>query len=220
MNRQQVIQQILEDFKGVKNIPGIESAKRRVLITKIKNESGEIITSRKGIANVFGEFYKKLYDDNEQDEYGNESNIDVHISDTEEMMRIPEITSEELQGAIRRLKKGKSPDSNGIRAEDIKACDDETREMGRQIFNEIIMQNEFTPEAWKKVRIKVMHKKGDVEDIYKLQPDLLVASVVQIVHDNTVQQIMSMTRPNASGRSGGIQKLLPNNRSSCDAQND
>ena len=29
-------------------------------------------------------------------------------------------------------KKGKSPDSNGIRAEDIKSCDDETREMMRQ----------------------------------------------------------------------------------------
>ena len=46
---------------------------------------------------------KKLYDDNEQDEYG--SNIDVHISDTEEMTRMPEITSEELQDAIRKLKK-------------------------------------------------------------------------------------------------------------------
>ena len=65
----------------------------------------EIITSRKGIANVFGEFCKKLYDDNEQDEYGNESNTDVHISNTEEMTRVPEITSEELQEAIRKLKK-------------------------------------------------------------------------------------------------------------------
>ena len=56
-----------------------------MFITKIKNESGDIIKARRGIANVFREFYKKLYDDNEQDEYGNESNIDVHISDTEEM---------------------------------------------------------------------------------------------------------------------------------------
>ena len=80
--------------------------KRQQVIQKnIKNESGEVITSRKGIANVFGEFYKKLYDDNEQDEHGNESNIDVHISDTEEMTRIPEITSEELQVAMRKLKK-------------------------------------------------------------------------------------------------------------------
>ena len=68
MKRQQDIQRILEDFKGVRYIPGIKSAKKKVLITKIKNEKGEIITSRKRIANVFGEFYKKVYDDSEQDE--------------------------------------------------------------------------------------------------------------------------------------------------------
>ena len=39
-------------------------------------------------------------------------------------MRIPEITIEELQTAINRLEKGKSADSNGIRTEDIKSCDD------------------------------------------------------------------------------------------------
>ena len=67
-------------------------------------------------------------------------------------------------------KKGKSPDSNGIRAEDIKACDDETREMMRQIFNEIIERNNFTPDEWKKVKIKVIHKKGDVEDVSNYRP--------------------------------------------------
>ena len=89
----------------------------------------------------------------------------MHINDTDEMSRIPEITTEELQAAINKLKNGKSPDSDGIRAEDIKACDDETREVVRQIFNEIIKQNEFTPEAWKRVKIKVLHKKGDVENV-------------------------------------------------------
>ena len=79
--------------------------------------------------------------------------------------RIPEITSEELQSAISKLKTGKSPDGNGIRAEDIKDCDDETREMMRQLFNEIIKRNNFTPDEWKKVKIKVIHKKGDVEDV-------------------------------------------------------
>ena len=129
MKRQQDIQRILEDLKGVKNITGIKSAKKRVLITKIKNEQGEIITSRTGIANVFEEFYKKMYDDNEQKESEqeireneDESSIDVHNNNTNEMTRIPEITTEELRTAISKLKKkGKSPDSNGIRAEDIKA---------------------------------------------------------------------------------------------------
>ena len=57
VKRQQEIQKHLEDFIGVSNIPGIKSAKKKVLITKIKNDIGEIITSRKGIANVFGELY-------------------------------------------------------------------------------------------------------------------------------------------------------------------
>ena len=59
MKRQQDIQRIFEDFKGVKNIPGIKSEKKRVVITKKENERGKIITSRKGIANVFGKLYKK-----------------------------------------------------------------------------------------------------------------------------------------------------------------
>ena len=162
----------------MKNIPGVKSAKKSVLITKIKNEKGKIITSRKRIAKVFGEFYKIFYDDNEQDESEqeigeneNESSIDVHNNGTDEMTRIPEITTEELQTAVNKLiKKGKSPNSNGIRAEDIKACDDETKEMVRQIFNEIVKQNEFTPEAWKKVKIKVIHMKGGVEHVGNYRP--------------------------------------------------
>ena len=60
--RRQDIQRILEDLtKGVRNIPGIKSAKKKVLVTKIKNEKGEIITSRKGIANVCGEFDKTIF---------------------------------------------------------------------------------------------------------------------------------------------------------------
>ena len=42
--------------------------------------------------------------------------------------------------------------------------------MVRQIFNEIVKQNEFTPEAWKKVKIKVIHKKGDVETVGNYRP--------------------------------------------------
>ena len=168
---------ILEDFKGVRNIAGIKSAKKRVLITKIENDKGECITSRKGIADVFHEFYKRPYEDKEKDDSEHElgdddnySSTDVHNNNTEETAGIPEITTEELRTAINKLKKGKSPDSKGIRAEDVKACDDETREMVSQIFNEIIKRNEFTPEDWKKVTIKVIHKEGDVENVSNDRP--------------------------------------------------
>ena len=42
--------------------------------------------------------------------------------------------------------------------------------MVRQIFNEISKQNEFTPEAWNRGKIKVIHKKRDVEDVGNYRP--------------------------------------------------
>ena len=102
MKKQQEIQKNLADFKGVSNIPGITSAKKKVIITKIKNERGEIITSREGIANVFGELYKNFTTTMSKTKLNkksvrNENSIDVHNNNTNEMMRIPETTSEELQ---------------------------------------------------------------------------------------------------------------------------
>ena len=72
------------------------------------------------------------------------------------MTRIPEITTEELRTAINKLKKRQITRQQRNPSRRHQACDDGTREMVRQIFNEIIKQNEFTPEAWKKVKIKVI----------------------------------------------------------------
>ena len=63
-----------------------------------------------------GNLTKKLYDDTEQEETGqeigegeNESSIDVHDNNTNESTRIPEITTEELRTAINKLKKRRIP---------------------------------------------------------------------------------------------------------------
>ena len=82
-----------------------------------------------------------------------ESDKNETENDAEETHEIHEMTTDELQNA-QRLKKGKAADSNGIRTEDTEASDGETKEMVRQIFNEIVKQNEFTPEAWRRVRKK------------------------------------------------------------------
>ena len=71
--------------------------------------------------------------------------------------------------------------------------------MVRQIFNEITKRNEFTPEAWKKVKIKVIHKKGDVEDVGNYRPICSLPTFLTVL-DNTVQKILSTTRPRTSGR--------------------
>ena len=68
MKRHHDIERILEEFKGVRNIPRIKTAKKRVLITKVKDKEGECVTSRKGIADTFGDFYKRLYEDSGKDD--------------------------------------------------------------------------------------------------------------------------------------------------------
>ena len=66
---------------------GSKQQRRKYSSQKLKNDKGECITSRKGIADVFGAFYKRLYEDNERDDFEHEMSYD---------RRIPEITTEEL----------------------------------------------------------------------------------------------------------------------------
>ena len=42
--------------------------------------------------------------------------------------------------------------------------------MTRQIFNEILKQEDCTPSTWRKMRIKVMHKKGSLEEAGNYRP--------------------------------------------------
>ena len=62
------------------------------------------------------------------------------------------ITDEESQTAISRLNKGKASDNNGIRSEDIKTSDNVTKEMIKQIFNEVLKQESCTPETLRRKR--------------------------------------------------------------------
>ena len=136
-----------------------------------------------------------------------------------ETKEISEITIEELQTAVNRLKKGKAADSNGMSAEDNKACGEETKEMLRQIFNEVIKQKECTSEAWQRKRKSDTQKRWRWR-CWKVSPDLLFACAVQTVYDNIVQQTLSQTWSNPSRRSGRVQMHISGNGSSGDVQND
>ena len=131
--RQERIQKILEKVKGTKNTPSIKSVKKRILITKVKNKEGEAVKTRQGIANVFAKFFEDVHkgeeDDNDEDM---SSCTDQENADSSQIETIPEFTTEEIQAAIERLKKGKAKDSNGIRAEQLKNCSDDTKEKSGQ----------------------------------------------------------------------------------------
>ena len=103
-------------------------------------------------------------------------------------------------------KTGKSPDGNGIRAEDIKDCNDETREMMRQIFNEVRKRNNFTPEEWKKVKIKVIYKKGDVEDVSNYRPICSLPAMYKLFSTILYGRVYPMLDQNQAEDQAGFRK--------------
>ena len=142
-----------------------------------ENDKVETITSRKGIAHVFGEFYNKLDVENQIGGEAQESQnmetetIKEETSCNEDVKNeLPELTQDEIQAAIDKLKKGKASDNNGIRVEDIKTCDATTKEIIRQVFNEILKQDDCTPETCRKSRINVKYKEGNVEEVGSYRP--------------------------------------------------
>ena len=89
----------------------------------MQNDKGGTITSRKGIANVFDEFYSKLHAEDQlgeevQDPHNSETRMNTErerrIDDVR--IEIPEVTQDEGQTAIDNLKRGKASDNNGIRS--------------------------------------------------------------------------------------------------------
>ena len=186
---------ILEKVMGTKNISSIQSVKKRILIPKVKNKEGEAVKTSQGIANVFAKFYEDLYEgEYDHSDEDMSSCTDQENTDSSQIETIPEFTTEEIQAAIDRLKKGKAKDSDGIRAEQLKICSDDTKEKIRTIFNEIALQEDFTPKSWRKIRIQVIYKKGDREDpgnyrpicglpvLYKLFATVLYARLAPCLH--------------------------------------
>ena len=83
---------------------------------------------------------------------------------------IPDFTQDEVQAAIDNLKKSKASDNHGIRAEDIKTCDETTKEMIRQIFNEVLKQEDCTPKTWRRNTYKSDLQKRNVEEVGIYRP--------------------------------------------------
>ena len=63
---------------------------------------------------------------------------------------LPEFAQDEAQAAIDKLKKVKQVTTTESGP---------TKEMIRQIFNEVLKQDDCTPETWRRIRIRVIYKK-------------------------------------------------------------
>ena len=110
----------------------------------------------------FAEFYEVLYTSS--------AGCYVHYKSEEPLDEIPEISAEEVLEQIKHLRSGKAADAKGIFAEMIKLSGATLAEILAEIFNDILMGRGEVPDVWKKNRLRVLFKKGDVKSLENYRP--------------------------------------------------
>ena len=78
--------------------------------------------------------------------------------------------------------------------------------MVRQLFNEIIKRNNFTPDEWKKVRNTMIHKKGDVEDVSNYRPICSLFSMCKLFPTILYGRLYPMHDQNQAEDQAGFRK--------------
>ena len=175
---------ILADYRNLKSIAGIKNEKGNDMITSMVDETGTESHNRQEIANVFSDFYGRLYSDTHQ--HTGSNNCD---DSSPQAAAVPPFTMTELRQGLKQLKNGKSPDTKGIVAEMLKHGSTALHDALLLLYNDICSFTRPAPDTWKHTVIKVLHKSGDarlpqnyrpisiIPLLYKLFSRLIYASL-------------------------------------------
>ena len=163
---------ILETLEARKGPRQINKHRNKQLIMSMRKESGEITTDREEILKICANFYKSLYT---QTVPTPESTM-KSSPDTEE---IPQFTEEEVERAIKRMKRHKAQGVDGITSDIIKLGGPIVLTYLTNIFNNILKTKQI-PDSWHEAKIVILFKKGDPKDIKNYRPISLLSHSYKI----------------------------------------
>ena len=121
------------------------------------NNSGQDVTQRQSIVDVFATFYEQLYNQqrrsgqDQEDTYHRDTNID----------EIDNFPDAELRTTLSQLRSGRCKDESGIIPDMLKAGDAPLRQRLLQLYSDIKRSHMQPPSQWKQTAITIIHKSGD-----------------------------------------------------------
>ena len=143
----------------------IKNNARKHHIAAIRGQDGEVVSSKKEIANVFATFYEQLFHAAGPDVAWNVE--PVCESDWAAFSRF---TGTEVGQQIRKMTNSKSADQAGVIAELLKACDEKVLELIAALFDDVMDPQTQIPQSWCMTKLKVLLKKGDALDPANYRP--------------------------------------------------
>ena len=121
--------------------------------------------------NVCAEFYQELY--------SSRSNQVKENFLSPDQMDIPTITVEEIELAVKQMKKNKAPGLDEITSDIIKIGGEQIYTQLASLYNQILTERKI-PKEWKEAKVILLHKKGDKEDIKNYRPISLLSHPYKI----------------------------------------
>ena len=152
---------MLADFKALRDIADIRQNWVRKKLPSVLDCQGNLRVERQGIADAFAEFYEVLYGDDSI--IGNASRLEVGSGE------VPGVEPSEVRKQLRQMAKNKSADGSGLVVEMLQEAGDGVISLVADIFNDVLLRN-YTPEGWRRTRIKVLLKKGDARILDNYRP--------------------------------------------------
>ena len=198
--RRTQINTIIQQFQGLKHVSGITSRKHKDMIASMLDRTGQAVTDRQGIADIFATFYEQLYakrtppntppnheegnhDDNNHEtsettttptnNSNNNTDNNCNSNDTSNTS-VPKFTPTELEDAINQLKNGKCRDTAGVVAEMIKHGGQLLQTTLLPLYNDATRPNAQPPSQWRQTVITILHKSGDTKQPQNYRPIAII----------------------------------------------
>ena len=131
----------------------------------MKDHKGREHYERQSIADIFADFYGRLYASR------NPSGSWVPSKPDAEILKI---SHQEVKAAISDMKSGRAQDGMGVLAEMIKSCGEFIVDVLTDLYNQVISIDAVLPGIWKKTTLIVIHKAGDQSRPEKYRPTSII----------------------------------------------
>ncbi|CAG9133026.1 unnamed protein product [Plutella xylostella] len=189
------IQDAIEQNKGSKVFARDRSV-RQTLLTQLKTNTGNTVSSVPEILGEIERFYGQLYTttQNPITSGAHDSRAPLTRHYTED---IPDVSLDEISIALKQLKNNKAPGDDGITTELLKAGGRPILIALRRLFNSVILEG-TSPEAWSRSVVTLFFKKGNKALLKNYRPIALLSHVYKLfsrVITNRLEQRLDDFQP-------------------------
>ena len=169
----------------------------------IKDKNGKMLQEKKEVKKRWTEYCSGLYTDS--------GNSDTVIAELDQISPPPnddemhDILHEEVEAAVKRLKKNKSPGIDDITGEMIQAGGDRVTDELHEICNQI-WQEGRVPEEWAKSVIITIPKKGDLAECSNYRTIALLSHVGKVLMMVLLERLKAQMEPYLSEEQAGFRR--------------